>query len=52
MQKLYRNIKERRKLLGLTQGELAKMVGYADKSMIARVEKGEIDLSQSKAYLQ
>lgn len=45
---LYRNIRARRNELGLTQSELAEKLGYADKSMIAKIEAGNIDLSQSK----
>ena len=45
---LYKNIKRRRQQLGMTQSELAKKLGYADKSMIAKIEKGNVDLSQSK----
>lgn len=45
---LYLNIKERRRILGLTQTDLAKKLGYADKSMIAKIESGKIDLPQSK----
>ena len=45
---LYRNIKIRRNELKLTQSELAKKLGYADKSMIAKIEKGKVDLQQSK----
>jgi len=48
MEKLYANIKERRLELGLTQDDLAKKMGYADKSMIAKIEAGRIDLAQSK----
>lgn len=48
MEDLYRNIRERRIELGLTQEELAKKLGYADKSMIAKIEAGKIDLAQSK----
>lgn len=50
MLELYKNIKMRRKALGLTQEQLAHMLGYADKSMIARIEKGTIDLPQSKIF--
>ena len=32
----------------MTQEELARRTGYTDRSSIARIEKGEIDLSQSK----
>ena len=45
---LYKNIKKRRMELGMTQTELAKKTGYSDKSMIAKVEAGLIDLPQSK----
>lgn len=45
---LYINIKDKRKKLGLTQSELAKKLGYADKSMIAKIEQGKVDLPQSK----
>lgn len=48
MLEIYTNIKKRRKELGYTQTELANKLGYADKSMIAKIEKGQIDLSQSK----
>lgn len=45
---LYENIKKLRNKLGLNQTELAMKLGYADKSMIAKIEKGLIDLPQSK----
>ena len=48
MLELYTNIKKRRKALGLTQTDLALKLGYADKSMIAKIESGNIDLAQSK----
>lgn len=48
MLKLYENIKIYRKAAKLTQEELAKRTGYTDRSSIARIEKGEIDLPQSK----
>ena len=48
MLKLYENIKTYRKAAKLTQEELAKLTGYTDRSSIARIEKGEIDLPQSK----
>lgn len=48
MRDVYRNIKEYRQRKGLTQGELAKRMGYADKSMISRIEGGKVDLSLSK----
>ena len=45
---LYRNIKNRRLELKMTQTELAEKVGYADKGMISRIENGKVDLSQSQ----
>lgn len=48
MLELYENIKSRRLSLNMTQSELAEMMGYADKSMIAKIEKGIVDLPQSK----
>ena len=48
---LYKNIKARREELNMTQGQLAERAGYADKSMIAKIEKGQIDLAQSKIQI-
>ena len=48
MLKLYENIKSYRKAAKMTQEELARRTGYTDRSSIARIEKGEIDLPQSK----
>lgn len=48
MLKLYENIRTCRKAAKMTQEELARRTGYTDRSSIARIEKGEIDLSQSK----
>lgn len=48
MLQLYKNIKNKRNELQMTQSELAKKLGYADKSMIAKIEKGLVDLTQSK----
>lgn len=48
MLKLYKNIKRRRQQLKMTQTDLALKMGYADKSMIAKIEKGNVDLPQSK----
>lgn len=45
---LYENIKRLRLKNGLTQQELAELAGYSDKSMIAKIEKGVVDLSLSK----
>ena len=41
-------IKARRQDLDLTQTELASLVGYSDRSAIAKIESGVNDISQSK----
>ena len=46
--KVYENIRKRRQELEMTQGELAERLGYADKSAIAKIEKGVVDLTQPK----
>lgn len=48
MLELYKNIKKRRQELGMTQSDLAEKLGYSDKSMIAKIETGKVDLAQSK----
>ena len=48
MLELYRNIKRRREELGITQGQLAELIGYADKTMVSKIENGAVDLAQSK----
>lgn len=48
MLKLYENIKRLRKEAGLTQEELAHKVGYTDRSSIAKIESGVVDIPQSK----
>ena len=45
---LYSNIKKYRLDSGMSQSELAAKVGYADKTMISRIENGLVDLPQSK----
>lgn len=44
MLELYANIRKLRKENGWSQAELASRVGYADKSMISRIENGKVDL--------
>lgn len=51
MLQLYKNIKNRRLELNMSQMDLAKKTGYKDRSSIAKIEKGEVDLSQSKIEL-
>ena len=48
MLKLYENIKKLRKENNWTQEELAKKLGYTDRSTIAKIEAGKVDLAQSK----
>ena len=48
MLNLYKNIRELRKLNKWTQEDLAHRMGYTDRSMIAKIESGVVDLSQSK----
>lgn len=45
---LYENIKNRRKELKMTQTELALKTGYTDKSAIAKIESGKVDIPVSK----
>lgn len=51
MLKLYSNIKRLREERGLSQDALAKLTGYTDRSSIAKIEKGLVDLQQSKIEL-
>ena len=44
----HENIKRLREALGLSQGELAQLVGYKDRSSVAKIEAGLVDISQSK----
>lgn len=46
--KLYENIKRLRKEKGYTQDDLARLTGYTDRSSIAKIERGSVDLPQSK----
>lgn len=45
---LYKNIKDRRLQLGLTQSELAAKLGYSDKTIISKIENGMVDMTQSR----
>lgn len=44
----YKNIKARRLELKMSQDRLAELTGYKDRSSIAKIEKGEVDLAESK----
>lgn len=48
---LYRNIKKYRQELKMSQAELAVLTGYTDRSSIAKIERGDVDLAQSKIML-
>ena len=48
MEEVYKNIRKRRLELGMTQSELARLAGYENRSSIARIERGDHDLPQSK----
>lgn len=41
-------IKQMRESMGLSQQQLAELVGYKDRSSIAKVEAGLVDLSRTK----
>lgn len=45
---LYKNIKSRRLELKMSQDSLAELTGYKDRSSITKIEKGEVDLAESK----
>lgn len=51
MTSIYEKIKMLREEKNLSQQELAKKVGYNDRSMIAKIESGKVDLTQSKIQL-
>lgn len=48
MLKLYENIRNRREELGMSQQDLADLLGYKSRSTIAKIESGENDIPQSK----
>ena len=47
----YENIKLLRLKRGMSQDELAKKTGYTDRSSIAKIESGKVDLTESKIAL-
>nr|DAE53208.1 MAG TPA: helix-turn-helix domain protein [Caudoviricetes sp.] len=51
MLELYKNIKRLREEKGMSQDALAKLTGYTDRSSITKIEKGQVDLQQSKIEL-
>lgn len=48
MLKLYENIRQHRLDAKMTQTELARLAGYTDRSSIAKIESGVVDIPQSK----
>lgn len=48
MLELYRNIKRIREEKGMSQDELAKLVGFKSRSSINKIEMGVNDITQSK----
>ena len=48
MEDLYRNIKERRLALGMSQQELAEKTGYTSRTSIAKIEAGHVRLTSEK----
>ena len=48
---LYKNIRKFRIEQKMTQDELARRTGYTDRSSIAKIERGDVDLPQSKIIL-
>lgn len=51
MLELYKNIRHLREEKGMSQDTLAKLTGYSDRSSITKIEKGLVDLQQSKIEL-
>ena len=50
-EKIGSKIKELRKERNLTQTDLAKSLGYSDKSVISHIEKGDADMTYEKILL-
>lgn len=48
MANIGKRIRLKREELGITQEELAKLLGYKNKSTIAKIENGTNDITQSK----
>lgn len=48
MIELYENIKKYRLERNMSQAELAEKAGYTDRSSIAKIEHGDVDLQRSK----
>ena len=48
MSNMYDRIKQLRISLGMSQDELARALGYKDRSMVTKIEGGKVDISQKK----
>lgn len=45
---IYERIRQLRIDAGMSQDDLAKAMGYSDRSMITKIESGKVDISQKK----
>lgn len=45
---LYERIRQLRISAGMSQDDLARAMGYKDRSMITKIESGKVDISQKK----
>ena len=48
MKTMYERIRDLRIARGMSQDDLAKAMGYSDRSMITKIEGGKVDISQKK----
>jgi len=48
MKTIYERIRDLRIEKGMSQDDLARAMGYSDRSMITKVEGGKVDISQTK----
>ena len=48
METMYDRIRNLRMERGMSQEDLAKAMGYSDRSMITKIEGGKVDISQKK----
>ena len=48
MKTIYERIRDLRTEHGMSQDDLAKAMGYSDRSMITKIEGGRVDISQKK----
>ena len=47
---MYERIRQLRINAGMSQDDLAKAMGYSDRSMITKIESGKVDISQKKIF--